>query len=84
MKTLTKSVNSAPPPSILPRMGKKMKLLDVDPTELARQLTIMDATLYSRIRVTECLMRAKEQKSKNSDRDNISSIIERTNQVSYF
>jgi hypothetical protein len=58
-----------------------MKLLDIDALELARQLTIQESNLYNRIRVMECLSRAKEQKSKSSTPDNISLIIERTNQV---
>ncbi|KAI8989948.1 ras guanine nucleotide exchange factor domain-containing protein [Pilobolus umbonatus] len=43
------------PEPILPRSRKGFKLLDVDPLEMARQLTIMDFKLYSAIRPIECL-----------------------------
>lgn len=43
------------PQSILPRNPKKFKLLDIEPIELARQLTIMDFKMYSSIRPIECL-----------------------------
>ena len=61
--------------------GKSFDLLDIDPTEMARQLTLIESELYNRIGARECLNRAKEQKSKNGD-DNIAIMIEHTNQVS--
>ncbi len=39
--------NQAPPP-ILPKSMKKLKFLDVDPTEFARQLTIMESKLFGK------------------------------------
>ncbi|KAI9493763.1 ras guanine nucleotide exchange factor domain-containing protein [Zychaea mexicana] len=47
-----------PPEPILPRNRKKFKLMDIDPLEMARQLTIMDFKLYSSIRPVECLDKA--------------------------
>lgn len=58
-----------------------MKLLDIDPTELARQLTLMEATLYKRIRPMECLQRSRESKP-GKVVDNITSIIQLSNRVS--
>lgn len=43
------------PPSILPKNMKRIKLLELDPHELARQMTIMDFRLYNRIKPVECL-----------------------------
>lgn len=45
-----------PPPPILPRsLNKKLKLFDIDPLELARQLTILDNQLLLNIRATKIL-----------------------------
>ncbi|KAG1050442.1 hypothetical protein G6F43_007285 [Rhizopus delemar] len=43
------------PVPILPKNLKRIKLLEVDPHELARQMTIMDFRLYNRIKPVECL-----------------------------
>jgi len=34
---------------------KKLKFLDIDATEFARQLTIIESRLYGKIKPTECL-----------------------------
>ncbi|KAI0689705.1 ras guanine nucleotide exchange factor domain-containing protein [Cytidiella melzeri] len=69
-----------PPPSILPKSSKKLKLLDIDPLELARQLTLLEAKLYKTIRPIECLQRSREQRvGKNND--NIASIIQLSNRI---
>ena len=44
--------NQAPPP-ILPKNMKKLKFLDVDPTEFARQLTIMESRLFGKVSLLE-------------------------------
>ncbi|KZS90545.1 ras GEF [Sistotremastrum niveocremeum HHB9708] len=77
--TATAGSNISPPVSILPK-SKKPKLLDIDPLELARQLTLMESKLYNRIRVAECLRRAKDQKASEGT-DNISAIIMTSNKV---
>ena len=64
----------------MPKTTKKLKLLDIDPLEMARQLTLMEAKLYKRIRPTECLQRSREQRvGKNND--NIAAIIQLSNRV---
>ena len=64
----------------MPKTTKKLKLLDIDPLEIARQLTLMEAKLYKRIRPTECLQRSREQRvGKNND--NIAAIIQLSNRV---
>ncbi|CAO3592692.1 unnamed protein product [Absidia cylindrospora] len=74
----------APPVPILPRNRKKFGLLDIDPLEMARQMTIMDFRLYSSIRPVECLNKAW---SKDAEEDeahvaaNIRASIEYCNQV---
>ncbi|KAK6381336.1 cell division cycle-related protein [Exophiala oligosperma] len=54
--------NSAPTP-ILPKNMKKLKFLDIDPTEFARQLTIMESRLYAKIKPSECLAKTWEKKA---------------------
>ncbi len=45
---------SAPAP-ILPKNLKKIKFLEIDPLELARQLTLMESRLYNKVKPAECL-----------------------------
>jgi len=73
---------SFPPPSIIPKgMNKnKMKLLEIDPLELARQLTLLESTLYKRIRPYECLQRARESKT-GENKDHITDVIQLTNKI---
>lgn len=62
----------------------RMKLLDIDPLELARQLTLLEFNLYKKIRAVECLQRAREQRAAGEHRDNITDVIQMTNKVSPF
>ncbi|KAG2145892.1 ras guanine nucleotide exchange factor domain-containing protein [Suillus clintonianus] len=77
-KGLTPTMGS-PPPSILPKPNKKLKLLDIDSLELARQLTIMESYLYQKIRPVECLQRSREQKTDHND--NIARVIQTSNRI---
>ncbi|CAO3594389.1 unnamed protein product [Absidia cylindrospora] len=72
------------PQSILPRNPKKFKLLDLDPTELARQLTLMDFKMYSSIRTIECLDKSWSRETPGDTVPiavNIRSSIEYCNQI---
>jgi len=73
------TAQQTPPPPIMPKTSKKLKLLDIDPLELARQLTIMESQLYQKIRPIECLQRAREQKADHND--NIAAVIQTSNRV---
>ncbi|TIB11047.1 hypothetical protein E3P92_03045 [Wallemia ichthyophaga] len=44
-----------PPQPILPKNSKKLKLMDIDPLEMARQLTIIESHNFNRIKPDECL-----------------------------
>lgn len=68
-----------PPPPINPKNSKKLKLLDIDSLELARQLTILESRLYQKIRPMECLVRSREQKTDHND--NIAAVIHTSNRV---
>ncbi|CCM04907.1 uncharacterized protein FIBRA_07104 [Fibroporia radiculosa] len=73
----------SPPPPVLPRSCKKLKLLDIEPVEIARQLTLMEFAMYKKIRPMECLLRSKETKpGRNSD--NFSSIIQLSNKIAHW
>ncbi|CAO3629703.1 unnamed protein product [Cunninghamella echinulata] len=70
------------PDPILPR--KNFKLLDLDPTELARQLTLIDFKMYSSIRPIECLDKAWSRETSDDAAPvsvNIRASIEYCNQV---
>jgi len=67
-----------PPPVIPPKNLRKIKLPELDPLELARQLTIMESKLYCTIRGSECLQRSQEQGSKT---DNIKNAIFTSNKL---
>ncbi len=79
VKMLVNTPTAPPPSSILPKSNKKLKLLDIDPLELARQLTIFESSLYQKIMPIECLTRSREQKQENPD--NISNSIQTSNRV---
>jgi len=69
------------PSPIIPRNLKKIKFLDIEPLELARQLTIMDGRLFQRITPQECLGKAWP-KEFGSEAVNISAMIDMSNAVS--
>lgn len=63
------SSTELPPPPQMPKNLKKFKLLDLDPIELARQLTIIESRLFNKLRLMDCLQRAKEQQSTQNIKD---------------
>lgn len=65
---------------ILPRRLNKFQLLDVDPLELARQMTIQDFTLYENIHAVEFLQKAWSDKSRNFA-PNITALIWQSNRL---
>lgn len=72
---------SAPPP-ILPKNFRKIKFLDIDPLEMARQLTLMDSRLYNRIRPSECLGKAWSRDSGAWKAKGVRDVIGANNRVS--
>lgn len=69
------------PQPILPKNMKRLRFLDIDPLELARQLTIMDFKLYSRIKPVECLDKNWGKSDSESIAANVKASIEYSNQV---
>ncbi|KAI8882429.1 ras GEF [Backusella circina FSU 941] len=85
-KDLKKIVVTHPvncPDPILPRNLKKFRLLDLDTTEMARQLTMMDFKLYCSIKPVECLDKAwsRDSGDKTPLAANIKASIDYCNQV---
>lgn len=74
-----------PAPLVRPSLVKKLKLLDIDYVELARQLTIREFKLYSKITKYQCLAKVWGKKSGlNENFDNITDFIKSSNQLTNF
>ncbi|CAB4482827.1 unnamed protein product [Rhizophagus irregularis] len=72
---------SAPPASILPKNMKKLKFLDIDPLEIARQLTLMESKLYNNIKAVECLGKAWSQSEGDNIAVNVKAMIFNSNKI---
>ena len=83
-KGLVPTQNSSMPTPIMPKNMKKLKFLDIDPTEFARQLTIIESRLYGKIRPTECLNKTWQRKLGPDDAEpaaNVKALILHSNQL---
>jgi son of sevenless-like protein len=83
-KRLVLTLNTQTPQPILPKHMKKLKFLDIDPTEFARQLTIIESRLYGKIRPTECLNKTWQKKLAPGEPDpasNVKALILHSNQL---
>jgi son of sevenless-like protein len=82
-KRLVKTSNTTIPPPILPKNMKKLKFLDIDVTEFARQLTIIESRLYGKIKPSECLNKTWQKKVDDSSEVavNVKSLILHSNQL---
>lgn len=83
-KKLVLTLTGSAPPSILPKNMKKLKFLDIDPLEFARQLTIVESRLYGRIKPVECLEKIWERKDvleHDNKAPNIRALILHSNQI---
>jgi len=68
------------PAPILPKK-KEFTLLEIDPIELARQLTLMDERLYSQIRPKEFLKQAWAKKDHETRAPNLSRFSQQSNRI---
>ena len=83
-KRLVLTLNSQAPAPIIPKNMKKLKFLDIDPLEFARQLTIIESKLYGKIKPTECLNKTWQKKINDGDADpaeNVKALILHSNQL---
>ncbi|KAJ5622155.1 hypothetical protein N7528_005387 [Penicillium herquei] len=84
MKVSRPSISNPPKP-ILPRKLDKLQFLKIDAREFARQLTIMEAHLFRKIRPNELLKKAwqkKESFAGPAPAPNIRALIRYSNQLS--
>ncbi|KAH0832239.1 ras GEF [Lanmaoa asiatica] len=79
IKKVTHQSTVSPPAPIVP---KRIELLDIDPLELARQLTITESHLYLKIRPSECLQRSKQ--SQTVYHDGVANFIRRSNRIAHW
>lgn len=83
-RKMVQTVNSNAPPPIMPKNMKKLKFLDIDVTEFARQLTIIESRLYGKIKPTECLNKTWQKKVGEGDPEpapNVKALILHSNQM---
>ena len=83
-KRLVLTLNSQAPAPIIPKNMKKLKFLDIDALEFARQLTIIESKLYGKIKPTECLNKTWQKKIKEGEADpaeNVKALILHSNQL---
>ena len=76
---------SNPPKPILPRKLNKLQFLKIDATEIARQLTIMEAHMFSKVQRDELLNKNWQMKESSNTPElapNIRALIRYSNQLS--
>ncbi|PKS12916.1 hypothetical protein jhhlp_000257 [Lomentospora prolificans] len=84
VKRMVQTLNQNSPAPIMPRTMKKLKFLDIDVTEFARQLTIIESRLYSKIKPTECLNKTWQKKVGEGEPEpapNVKALILHSNQM---
>ncbi|KAI9856505.1 MAG: hypothetical protein M1813_008883 [Trichoglossum hirsutum] len=84
-KRLVLTLSTSAPAPIIPRNMRKLKFLDIDTTEFARQLTIIESKLYGKIKPTECLNKTWNKKEHSEDgaepAENVKALILHSNQL---
>ena len=83
-KRLVPTLNTSTPAPNLPKNMKKLKFLDIDVTEFARQLTIIESRLYGKIKPTECLNKTWQKKLTQGEPEpapNVKALILHSNQL---
>jgi hypothetical protein len=81
LRKMVLNLSTQAPQPITPRNLKRIKFMDLDPLEFARQLTIMEANSFNRIKPLECLGKAwtSEDPDIAAKAINIKRIIETSN-----
>ncbi|KAF3216851.1 hypothetical protein TWF679_002690 [Orbilia oligospora] len=77
--------DGAKPAPIYPKNMRKLKFLDIDPLEFARQLTIIESKAYTKIKATECLGKAWSKPAPSDSSpdpaENVKAMILNSNQL---
>lgn len=83
-RRMIQTLNQNTPTPIMPKNMKKLKFLDIDVTEFARQLTIIESRLYGKIKPAECLNKTWQKKVPEGEPDlapNVKALILHSNQM---
>ena len=83
-KRLVQTMSTTTPQPIMPKNMKKLKFLDIDVTEFARQLTIIESRLYGKIKPSECLNKTWQKKLAPDEAEpapNVKALILHSNQL---
>ncbi|KAL9119553.1 MAG: hypothetical protein Q9187_003894, partial [Circinaria calcarea] len=83
-KRIIPTLSTSTPTPIMPKNMKKLKFLDIDVTEFARQLTIIESRLYGKIKPTECLNKTWQKKLAPDEPEpapNVKALILHSNQL---
>lgn len=83
-RRMVQTVNQNTPAPIMPKNMKKLKFLDIDVVEFARQLTIIESKLYAKIKSTECLNKTWQKKVGEGEPEpapNVKALILHSNQM---
>ncbi|OLN81553.1 Cell division control protein 25 [Colletotrichum chlorophyti] len=83
-RRMVQNLNQNTPSPIMPKNMKKLKFLDIDVTEFARQLTIIESRLYGKIKPTECLNKTWQKKVGEGEPEpapNVKALILHSNQM---
>lgn len=83
-RKMIQTLNQSTPTPITPKNMKKLKFLDIDVTEFARQLTVIESRLYGKIKATECLNKTWQKKVADGEPDpapNVKALILHSNQM---
>ncbi|OAD72335.1 hypothetical protein PHYBLDRAFT_113520, partial [Phycomyces blakesleeanus NRRL 1555(-)] len=81
IRKMTLNIRSEMPQPILPKNMRRIRFLELDALEMARQLTIMDFKLYNRIKPVECLDKNWGKGDSEHIAVNVKASIEYSNQV---
>ncbi|KAH8879875.1 ras GEF [Thozetella sp. PMI_491] len=83
-KRMIQTFNQNTPAPIMPKNMKKLKFLDIDVMEFARQLTVIESRLYGKIKPTECLSKTWQKKVGEGEPEpapNVKALILHSNQM---
>ncbi|KAJ3195387.1 hypothetical protein HK101_000354 [Irineochytrium annulatum] len=82
IRVMIQSAGRDVPPPKLPSNLRRIRFLDLDPLEVARQLTILESKEYNKIQPAEFLLKAWSDKDAPHSAVNVKSMINMSNQVS--
>ena len=83
-KKLVPTLSAQTPAPIMPKNMKKLKFLDIDAMEFARQLTIIESRLYAKIKPSECLDKTWGKKDDPDASPNVKALVRHSNKLTHW